>query len=101
MQTELKQPGPLLDPSGKLAQIGWSPQPLLDCNLERVAFYPWLKLSFQRFRIKRWDYYAVFTLQRFFSAHIWMLPATLAGLIGVHLYLIIRHGESHFPSKED
>ena len=41
------------------------------------------------------------TLQRFFAAHIWMLPAVLAGLIGVHLYLIIKHGESHFPSKED
>src|SRR5574339_39107 len=41
------------------------------------------------------------TLQRFFAAHIWMIPAALAGLIGVHLYLIIRHGESHFPSKED
>ena len=25
----------------------------------------------------------------------------LAGLIGVHLYLIIRHGESHWPTKED
>jgi len=41
------------------------------------------------------------TLQRFFAAHIWMLPAALAGLIGVHLYLIIKHGESHFPTKED
>jgi menaquinol-cytochrome c reductase cytochrome b subunit len=41
------------------------------------------------------------TLQRFFSAHIWMLPAILAGLIGIHLFLIIKHGESHFPSKED
>ena len=41
------------------------------------------------------------TLQRFFSAHIWMLPALLAGLIGLHLYLIIRHGESHFPDEED
>ena len=41
------------------------------------------------------------TLQRFFAAHIWMLPAVLAGLIGAHLYLIIKHGESHFPSKED
>jgi quinol-cytochrome oxidoreductase complex cytochrome b subunit len=41
------------------------------------------------------------TLQRFFSAHIWMLPAALAGLVGVHLYLIIKHGESHFPTKED
>jgi hypothetical protein len=30
-----------------------------------------------------------------------MIPAALAGLIGVHLYLIIKHGESHFPTKED
>jgi quinol-cytochrome oxidoreductase complex cytochrome b subunit len=41
------------------------------------------------------------TLQRFFSAHIWMLPGMLAALIGVHLYLIIKHGESHFPDAED
>jgi len=41
------------------------------------------------------------TLQRFFAAHIWLLPAILAALIGVHLFLIIKHGESHFPTKED
>ncbi len=41
------------------------------------------------------------TLSRFFAAHIWMLPALLAGLIGVHLFLIIKHGESQFPDKED
>jgi quinol-cytochrome oxidoreductase complex cytochrome b subunit len=41
------------------------------------------------------------TLQRFFAAHIWILPAMLAALIGVHLYLIIKHGESHFPDKDD
>jgi quinol-cytochrome oxidoreductase complex cytochrome b subunit len=41
------------------------------------------------------------TLSRFFAAHIWMIPAVLVGLIGVHLYLIIRHGESHFPDNED
>jgi quinol-cytochrome oxidoreductase complex cytochrome b subunit len=41
------------------------------------------------------------TLQRFFAAHIWILPAMLAGLIAVHLYLIIKHGESQFPEKED
>lgn len=41
------------------------------------------------------------TLSRFFSAHIWMLPAALAGLIGVHLYLIMRHGESDYPGKDD
>jgi hypothetical protein len=68
MQTELTQPGPLLDEKGRLTQVGWSRQPLLDCNLENAHFY---SLRFlQRFRIKRWDYYAVFTPQRFFSATI-------------------------------
>jgi len=41
------------------------------------------------------------TLSRFFAAHIWMFPAALAGLIAVHLYLIIKHGESKFPDKDD
>ena len=41
------------------------------------------------------------TLQRFFAAHIWILPALLVGLIGVHIFLIIKHGESQFPEKED
>jgi hypothetical protein len=68
MQNELTRPGLLLDPNGHLAQVGWSRQPQLDCNLENARFYT---LHFlQRFRIKRWDYYAVFTPQRFFSAAI-------------------------------
>jgi len=41
------------------------------------------------------------TLSRFFSAHIWILPAALAALIGVHLYLIMRHGESAYPDADD
>ena len=41
------------------------------------------------------------TLSRFFAAHIWILPGLLVGLIGVHLYLIIKHGESQFPEKDD
>jgi quinol-cytochrome oxidoreductase complex cytochrome b subunit len=41
------------------------------------------------------------TLSRFFAAHIWILPAALGGLIGVHIFLIIKHGESAFPDKED
>ena len=68
MQTELTRPGPLLDPAGRLAQVGWSRQPLLDCNLEAARFYALRPL--QRFRLKRWDYYALFTSQRFFSATI-------------------------------
>jgi hypothetical protein len=68
MQTELTQPGPLLNPDGRLAQVGWARQPLLDCNLESTRFYS--LRPFQRFRIKRWDYYAVFTPTHFFSATI-------------------------------
>ena len=41
------------------------------------------------------------TLTRFFAAHIWMLPVALAGLMGIHLFLIIRKGESQFPGKDD
>jgi hypothetical protein len=68
MQTKLTQAGPLLKPDGRLAQVGWSPQPLLDCNLEAARFYA--LRPFQHFRIKRWDYYAVFSPTRFFSATI-------------------------------
>lgn len=70
MQREITQPGPLLDDHGCLAQIGWARQPLLDCNLEQAAFYPAGLRFLQRLRIKRWDYYAVFTPRRFFSATI-------------------------------
>jgi hypothetical protein len=68
MQNELTQPGALLKPDGSLAQVGWARQPLLDCNLESARFYT--LRSLQRLRIKRWDYYAVFSPQRFFSATI-------------------------------
>lgn len=68
MQTELTQPGRLLASDGRLAQVGWARQPVLDCNLEEAQFYA--LRAFQRFRIKRWDYYSVFTPQRFFSATI-------------------------------
>lgn len=68
MQTELTKPSPLLNPDGSLAQVGWARQPLLECNLEDARFYA--LRTFQRFRIKRWDYYAVFTPKHFFSATI-------------------------------
>jgi hypothetical protein len=90
MQNELTQPGPLLDAKGKLMQVGWSRKPLLDCNLENVHFY--LLRPLQRFRLKRWDYYAVFTPQRFFSATIADLG--YAGNIFVYT-LDFKTGELH------
>lgn len=41
------------------------------------------------------------TLARFFGAHVWVLPATLALLIGIHLYLVIKIGISAVPEKEE
>jgi len=62
---ELLEPSPLLDEQGNLVQIGWARQPLLDCNLENARFYG--LRPFQRFRIKRWDYYGVTTPTHYYS----------------------------------
>lgn len=40
------------------------------------------------------------TLSRFFGVHVWVLPATLMLLVGVHLYLVIRNGISAVPKRE-
>ncbi|HEU0163999.1 MAG TPA: cytochrome b N-terminal domain-containing protein, partial [Thermomicrobiales bacterium] len=37
------------------------------------------------------------TLTRFYATHVFLLPAATMGLIGVHLYLVIRHGISEMP----
>ncbi len=41
------------------------------------------------------------TLVRFFGTHVWVLPATLMLVIGIHMYLVIRIGISALPKKED
>ncbi len=107
MQNELIQHGTLLNSDGKLSQIGWSRQPLLDCNLEAARFY---RLRFfQRYRIKRWDYYAIFTPKGFFSATIADLG--YAGNLFVYVMdfetkelheegLVIPFGKGHPTSQE-
>ncbi len=39
------------------------------------------------------------TLVRFFGTHVWVLPAILLLLIGIHLFLVIRNGISAVPKK--
>jgi hypothetical protein len=67
-QHEILTPAPLLDARGRLTQAGWARAPLLDCNLEQVAFYGRPLRALQRLRVKRWDYYGVTMPDRFFSA---------------------------------
>ena len=93
MQTEITSPGNLLSKDGSLVNVGWSRQPLLDCNLEDARFY---KLRFlQPFRIKRWDYYALFTPEYFFSATI----ADLGYAGNIFVYMMnLETGDLHEES---
>lgn len=47
------------------------------------------------------DQLSAVTLARFFGVHVWVLPAALLALVGIHLYLVIRNGISAVPHKED
>jgi hypothetical protein len=90
MQTEITQPGKLLNPDGSISIPGWSRQPYLDCNLEDASFYTFK--PFQHFRVKRWDYYAVFTPKQFFSATI----ADLGYAGNVFVYVVdFETGSTH------
>lgn len=64
-QTLITQAANLLEENGDLSSVGWSPQPLLDCNLDKTNFYRFH--LFQPFRMKRWDYYGFTTPSHFFS----------------------------------
>jgi quinol-cytochrome oxidoreductase complex cytochrome b subunit len=41
------------------------------------------------------------TLARFFGVHVWVLPAILLALLGVHLYLVVKLGISAPTKRED
>jgi quinol-cytochrome oxidoreductase complex cytochrome b subunit len=43
----------------------------------------------------------IVTLSRFFGVHIWFLPAALFGIMGIHLYLVIRNGISYVPKRDE
>lgn len=46
------------------------------------------------------DELSALTLARFFGTHVWVLPAGLMLLLGIHLYLVIRHGISSVPHRQ-
>jgi ubiquinol-cytochrome c reductase cytochrome b subunit len=37
------------------------------------------------------------TLTRFYATHVFMIPAIIFGLLGIHLYLVVHHGVSEPP----
>jgi quinol-cytochrome oxidoreductase complex cytochrome b subunit len=41
------------------------------------------------------------TLTRFFSMHIWFIPAIIIALIGIHIYMVIRLGIAGIPDKDE
>jgi quinol-cytochrome oxidoreductase complex cytochrome b subunit len=41
------------------------------------------------------------TLSRFFGIHVWVLPAILLILTGIHLYLVVRIGISAPPKRDE
>jgi quinol-cytochrome oxidoreductase complex cytochrome b subunit len=41
------------------------------------------------------------TLSRFFSLHIWIIPAVVIATVSIHLYLVVRLGISNMPKEED
>lgn len=41
------------------------------------------------------------TLTRFYAAHVMLLPLAIAGLVGIHLFMVIRQGVSVPPSLWD
>jgi hypothetical protein len=92
MQNEITTATPLLNRNGELTQIGWARYPLLECNLENVGFYPKLLRPLQFSRVKIWDYYAIFTPKRFFSATI----ANLGYAGNVFVYTLdFENGDLH------
>ena len=41
------------------------------------------------------------TLARFFGVHVWVLPAALLLLVGIHMYLVVRMGISAVPDRDE
>ena len=47
------------------------------------------------------DELSAVTLSRFFGIHVWILPAILMVLLGIHLFLVVKIGISAPPRREE
>ena len=66
---------------------------------EIAGTVPWLGNFLLRVLRGGTDLSAV-TLSRFFSLHIWIIPAIIIATVGTHLYLVIRLGISNIPDQD-
>jgi ubiquinol-cytochrome c reductase cytochrome b subunit len=57
---------------------------------------PWIGEGLKRL-ILAGDFVGSATLSRFFALHVVILPLLLIGFVGMHLYLVLRHGISEPP----
>ncbi len=91
-QREITAQGQLLDAQGNLTTAGWMRQPVLDCNLENARFY---SLRFlQALRMKRWDYYAIFTPTHFFS-----FTVSDIGYLGMIFAYVVDFANQHYHEE--
>ena len=65
-----------------------------------VETIPWIG-SFLMEALRGGSELSTLTLARFFSAHVWILPAALLSLLGIHLYLVVKLGISHIPQEDE
>jgi ubiquinol-cytochrome c reductase cytochrome b subunit len=84
--------------------IGYSlPDDLISGTGLRIAFSITLAVplvgTYLAFFLFGGNYPGTDIIPRFFILHVLVLPAIIAGLIGAHLFLLVRHKHTHFKSK--
>jgi len=66
---------------------------------EIAGTWPWLG-DFMLRVLRGGPDLSALTLSRFFSLHIWIIPAVIIATVSIHLYLVIRLGISNIPDQD-